>query len=100
MLKEQRAILLTLLCSYLSFGVPHVDKESKLQFSIQGQPYEGFGVSLLHKSKSKFNNIIMIKKSNTYHPINVSANFSKTVKNATMILQIDDAQRHESNYRY
>ena len=39
----------------------------------------------------------MVKNSKTYHAKNISANFSSTVKSATMILQIDDAQRRDSN---
>lgn len=50
----------------------------------------------MHRSISKFNDIQMAKKSSTHHPINTSANFSSTVKIDTMILQIEDAQRHES----
>jgi len=38
----------------------------------------------------------MAKISNTHHPITTSAKFSSTVKRATMILQINDAQRHDS----
>lgn len=54
-------------------------------------PYKGN----LHKdymliSCTKFNNDTneMTKNSSTHHPITTSANFSSTVKKATMILQI------------
>jgi hypothetical protein len=37
----------------------------------------------------------MTKQISTHHPITTSENFSSTVKIATMILQIKDAQRHK-----
>ena len=42
----------------------------------------------------------MTKNSSTHHPITTSANFSSTVKKATMILQIKDEQTHKSNNDY